>query len=201
MSSSDHAGAARKDAGLDAAKAAARKRAFAARREAYGQGLDARANAHLLAFLAPIRPRAVAGYMPIRTEISPLEAMDALHAGGVAVGVPVIEGAGRPLVFHLWSPEAEMVEGPFGARVPRQGEAMIPDVIIAPLVAFDARGFRLGYGGGFYDRTIAALREAGHDPLVVGFAYAAQELPEVPAGPTDMPLDAVVTERGVRRFG
>jgi 5-formyltetrahydrofolate cyclo-ligase len=82
--------------------------------------------------------------------------------------------------------------------IPEAGDWLDPDILIVPLVAFDGRLNRLGYGGGFYDRTLARLRAAG--PLrAIGFAYAAQELPGIPADATDQPLDAVVTERGVLR--
>jgi 5-formyltetrahydrofolate cyclo-ligase len=86
--------------------------------------------------------------------------------------------------------------GPLGIPVPRQGEWVVPEVLIVPLVAFDRRGYRLGYGGGYYDRTLAELRQAGR-VAAVGFAFAAQEVPEVPIGPHDAKLDAIVTEHGV----
>jgi 5-formyltetrahydrofolate cyclo-ligase len=93
-----------------------------------------------------------------------------------------------------------MVAGDFGALIPEEGPWIEPQVVIVPLLAFDARGYRLGYGGGFYDRTLAGLR-ARHAVLAVGFAFAAQEVDEVPIDLYDQPLDAVVTERGVIRFG
>ena len=92
-----------------------------------------------------------------------------------------------------------MVAGEFGAEIPEEGPWVEPDVLIVPLLAFDARGYRLGYGGGFYDRTLAGLR-ARHGVLAVGFAFAAQEVDVVPVDGFDQRLDAVVTEQGVRRF-
>ncbi len=183
-------------AGIEAAKAAARKTALAARRAAHGAGLDAAAQAHLAAALAPHAEASLAGYMAMRTEIDPLPVM-AAHRG--PVGVPVIPGPGRALVFHRWRPGAEMVAGPFGARVPLAAEPVVPRVLIVPLVGFDARGFRLGYGGGFYDRTLAGLRAAG-PVTAIGFAYAAQELDEVPTDAFDQRLDLIVTETGIRAF-
>jgi 5-formyltetrahydrofolate cyclo-ligase len=183
-------------AGIEAAKAEARKTAFAARRAAHGAGLDAAAQGHLMAALAPHAEAPLAGYMPIRTEIDPLPVMTA-HRG--PVGVPVILGPGRPLVFHAWRAGGAMVDGPFGARVPAAGAPMVPRVLIVPLVGFDARGYRLGYGGGFYDRTLAELRAAG--PVTsVGFAYDAQELPDLPIDAFDQRLDMIVTEKGIRRI-
>ncbi|MDJ0825118.1 MAG: 5-formyltetrahydrofolate cyclo-ligase [Rhodobacter sp.] len=182
---------------MSAEKAAARKAAFARRKAAHGQDLDAAAQTALRDALAPFAGRPLAGYMPIRTEIDPLPVM-AGWAG--PVGVPVIEGAGRPLVFHRWAPGCAMVEGPFGARVPAEPRPLVPRVLIVPLVAFDRGGCRLGYGGGFYDRTLERLRAAG-PVFAVGFAYAAQEAPSLSVEPTDQRLDAIVTEMGVVRLG
>ncbi|RVT86586.1 5-formyltetrahydrofolate cyclo-ligase [Rhodobacteraceae bacterium CCMM004] len=179
-----------------ALKAAARQAAFARRKAAHaalGAGAGAAA---LAAALAPWRGRPLAGYLPIRTEIDPRPAMaEAARHGPVAV--PVIEGPGKPLRFRRWTPEAALVEGPFGVAIPAEGPWIVPEVLIVPLLAFDARGWRLGYGGGYYDRTLAGLRAAG--PVhALGFAFAAQEVPHVPTDPTDAPLDGVVTERGPR---
>ena len=89
--------------------------------------------------------------------------------------------------------------GDFGALIPVEGAWVEPQVLIVPLVGFDARGYRLGYGGGFYDRTLEGLRARG-EVLAVGFAFAAQEMAEVPIEPTDQRLDVMVTETAVRRF-
>ena len=92
-----------------------------------------------------------------------------------------------------------MVDGPFGARVPAEAEEVVPEVLIVPLVAFDARGYRLGYGGGFYDRTLEGLR-AARKTVAIGYAFSAQAMDEVPLEPTDQRLDAMVTEAGVIWF-
>ncbi|MGR3757720.1 MAG: 5-formyltetrahydrofolate cyclo-ligase [Tranquillimonas sp.] len=179
---------------LAAVKAAARARALARRAEARRDAPADPAQA-LRGALVPHLGRPLAGYMAMRDEIDPISAMaQAAEAG--PVGVPVIEGRGRPLTFHRWRSDAPMRPGPFGARVPQEGEAMEPQVLIVPLLAFDRRGMRLGYGGGFYDRTLAALRARG-PVLAVGFAFAAQEVEAVPIEETDQPLDLIVTERGV----
>lgn len=179
-------------------KSALRKRMQAIRRAA-GETPDT--GARLAAQAAAIMPglargRMLAGYMPMRGEADPLPAM-AAHRGGVCV--PVIVARGAPLAFRAWTPDAAMVAGDFGALVPAEGAWCVPEVLIVPLLAFDARGMRLGYGGGFYDRTLAGLR-AGGAVLAVGLAFAAQEVPEVPTEPPDAPLDAVLTEAGLRRF-
>lgn len=179
------------------AKSAARKTAFAARKLAHGQAdtFTLAATGHLLAAVWPAQGRIIAGYMPIRTEISPLPAMAALHTSGARLCVPVIVGAGQPLTFREWTPEAPMVSGPFGAQVPAGGDWLTPDTLIVPLVAFDANLHRLGYGGGFYDRTLERLR-ATQPTRAIGFAYAAQGLRQIPQEPTDQPLDALITENG-----
>ena len=177
---------------LMAAKAAARKAAFAARAEAHAAG-QGNACAILQAVLAPHAGKVLAGYMPMRTEIDPLPAM-AAHDGPVCV--PVIMGKGQPLAFRAWTPQARMVPGPFGAQVPESGDWLTPQVLIVPLVAFDGQGGRLGYGGGFYDRTLEGLRAKG-DVLAIGFAFSAQHVGQLPLEPTDQRLDLMVTERGM----
>ena len=180
---------------VDDRKAAARKAAFAARKEAFARG-QGQAAELLADLLAAHRGRVLAGYMAMRTEIDPTAAM-AAHQG--PVGVPVILGAGQALRFREWSPGCAMMAGEFGALIPAEGVWLEPEVVIVPLVGFDARGYRLGYGGGFYDRTLAGLR-ARHDVMAVGFAFAAQELPEVPIDQYDQRLDVIVTEAGIRTF-
>lgn len=177
---------------LATVKAQARKAAFAVRAAAHAAGQGAACD-HLAAVLAAHRGKVLAGYMAMRSEIDPTAAM-AAHDGPVCV--PVIMGKGQPLAFRAWSPGGLMVDGLFGAQVPAEGAWHEPQVLIVPLVAFDARGFRLGYGGGFYDRTLERLRARG-PVLAVGFAFAAQQVAAVPLEPTDQPLDLIVTERGV----
>ena len=176
-------------------KAEARKTAFAARKQAFAAG-QGQAAALLADLLAGYGPKPLAGYMAMRTEIDPSAAM-AAHLG--PVGVPVIMGAGQPLKFREWTPGCALIEGEFGAKIPAEGAWIEPGILIVPMVAWDRRGFRLGYGGGFYDRTLEGLR-AKRPTIAIGFAFAAQELPEVPVEPVDQPLDALVTEQGVIRF-
>jgi 5-formyltetrahydrofolate cyclo-ligase len=176
-------------------KAQARSKAYARRAEAFAAG-QGQAAEILADFLAAHRGRTLSGYMPMRTEIDPLLAMTA-HQG--PVGVPVIVAKATPLRFREWSPGCRMVEGAFKAMIPEEGAWLEPEVLIVPMLAFDARGYRLGYGGGFYDRTLEGLRARG--PVVaVGFAFAAQEVDEVPTDAFDQRLDAVVTEKGVTVF-
>jgi 5-formyltetrahydrofolate cyclo-ligase len=181
-------------------KASLRQSAFAARQRAFDTraqtGAVAAATANLLARIGQADGLTVAGYMPMRTELDPLPAMTALHRMGARLCVPVIAGRGQPLGFREWTPEAPMVDGPFGARVPAGGDWLTPDTLIVPLVGFDAACNRLGYGGGYYDRTLARLKAA--KPIrAIGYAFAAQRLPAIPLEPTDVALDAIVTEDGV----
>ena len=175
--------------------ALARKMAFGVRKAAFeaGQGQAAELLADLLADHAG---KALSGYMPMRTEIDPLSAMVA-HQG--PVGVPVIMAKATPLRFREWGPGVAMVAGEFGAFIPAEGAWVEPQVLIVPLLAFDARGYRLGYGGGFYDRTLQGLR-AKRPTIAIGFAFAAQEVDEVPIDGFDQGLDAVVTEKEIRWF-
>lgn len=178
-------------------KAAARKAAFARRKEAFDAGFPAQ-SAYLSEVLAGYCGVPLAGYMPIRTEINPIPAMAEASAHG-PVGVPVIQATGQPLKFSRWEPEGELKDGPFGAKVPVVDDYFEPEILIVPLVGFDARGGRLGYGGGFYDRTLELLRSK-RATMAIGFAFDAQEAEELPLEPTDQPLDLMVTETGIREF-
>ncbi len=178
-------------------KAMARKAAFARRKAAFDASVPGAAGC-LSEILAGHRGVPMSGYMPIRTEIDPLPAMAEATAYG-PVGVPVIQAAGQPLKFSRWTPEGALKDGPFGAKVPEVDDYFDPEILIVPLVAFDAKGGRLGYGGGFYDRTLEGLR-AKRPTLAIGFAFDAQEAEGLPLEPTDQPLDMVVTERRVLTF-
>ena len=176
-------------------KAAARAAGFIARKAAYAAG-QGQAAELLADFLSEFKGKALSGYMAMRTEMDPMAAMMA-HQGPVCV--PVIVGKGQALKFREWTPGCAMEMGAFGAEIPADGAWIEPEVLIVPLIAFDDQGFRLGYGGGFYDRTLQALR-ARRATLAVGFGFAAQEMPQVPIDETDQKLDLMVTETGVRRF-
>ena len=179
-------------------KAECRRRAAARRKQAHDAAHGAGAALRDV-FLAAGFLRfgdTVSGYAPIRSEVDVMPLMTELAARGHRLCLPVIARPGRPLIFREWTPGCEMTEGPFGARVPARGERLEPTLLLVPLLAFDRRGYRLGYGGGFYDRTFERLRVSG-DVRAVGVAYSAQELETVPTEPTDQRLDAIVTESGV----
>ena len=182
---------------LDDQKKAARKVAFAARKTAFDAKRAGQASV-LSEFLAGHRGVPTAGYMPINTEISPLAAMAEQSAYG-DVGVPVILGAGQPLKFARWEPDMPLIAGEFGAQIPENPEFFTPELIILPLVAWDKSGNRLGYGGGFYDRTIEGLRENGA-VLAAGFAFDEQEQTGLPIEDTDQPLDLMITQSVIHSF-
>ncbi|MFT7594503.1 MAG: 5-formyltetrahydrofolate cyclo-ligase [Paracoccaceae bacterium] len=182
---------------LSAVKAAARAAGFVRRKAAHAAAYPGPAG-RLSEVLAGYRGVPLSGYMPIRTEIDPLPAMAEAAAHG-PVGVPVIIGAGQPLRFSQWEPGAVMKDGPFGALVPAEECYFDPEILIVPLVAFDATGGRLGYGGGFYDRTLERLRRT-RPTLAIGFAYDAQQADDLPLEATDQPLDMLVTETRVLSF-
>ncbi len=143
--------------------------------------------------------RSVAGYLPVRGEIDPLPLMHLLHGHEITLCLPVVTGPGQPLAFRPWRPGARLVRGAYGIMIPEEAEEVTPQALVTPLLAYDARGYRLGYGGGYYDRTIAELGARG--PLrTIGLAFAGQQVPEVPAGAHDMPLDAIATENGITGF-
>lgn len=179
---------------ITAAKAAARKAAFARRKPLF-EAATAAQSGYLSEVLAGYRGVPVSGFMPIRTEIDPMPAMAEATAHG-PVGVPVIMWPEHPLSFSRWTPDTAMVTGTFGAKIPEHNDFIEPEILIVPLLAFNRAGARLGYGGGFYDRTLEQLR-ARRATLAIGFAFAGQELEDLPLDDTDQPLDLIVTEMGV----
>jgi 5-formyltetrahydrofolate cyclo-ligase len=142
-----------------------------------------------------IRPgMVVSGFSPLKSEISPLQLLRRLADAGASLALPVVAGRGRPLIMRAWSFGAPLVSGVWGIREPPAGAPEVfPDILIVPLLAFDRRGHRIGYGAGYYDITIARLR-AMKPVIAIGIAFAAQEIAAVPATPRDARLDLVLTE-------
>ena len=182
---------------IDELKARLRRDATA-RRDALAPELRAAAAEAIAARPFPLPPGAVvAGFMPMRSEIDPLPLLHRFAAAGAALALPVVVERGRRLVMRSYSFGAPLVSGVWCIRQPpADAPEVVPDVLIVPLLAFDRRGHRLGYGVGYYDMTIAALR-ARKPVLAVGIAFAAQEVAEVPVAPHDARLDLVLTEREV----
>lgn len=179
-------------------KKAARTEALALRAKI--SPAEADAFAQRLARIGPELARAhnanaVSAFASIGDEIATGPMLAALHAAGFVVGLPITGKIGTPLSFRRWTPETRMVEGRMRIPEPPADAApVVPDVLFVPLAAFDRRGHRIGYGAGFYDRTLAALR-AEKDVVAIGVAYAGQEVLFVPNDDHDEPLDMIVTEK------
>ncbi|WIY52195.1 5-formyltetrahydrofolate cyclo-ligase [Devosia sp. YIM 151766] len=141
----------------------------------------------------------IAGYWRIRDELDCQPILVRLIDSGQQVVLPVVQGAEAPLDLRVWEADQPLYEAGFGTLAPSDlAPRAEPDLVLMPLLGFDDAGTRLGYGGGYYDRTLA---EIGKKPMLVGLAFAAQELPHIPRGDHDIPLDVVITEAGVRFFG
>ena len=136
----------------------------------------------------------VAGYWPIRSELSPLRLMEELARDHSATALPVTPGPGEVLRFREWRQGEALVDGLHGTREPdpKAAEA-VPEIVLVPLLAFDLRCHRLGYGGGYYDRTIAALRRRNPETRALGIAYIEQRVDRLPVEAHDAPLDAILT--------
>lgn len=135
-------------------------------------------------------------YWPIKGEPDLRPLMAELHRSGVTVALPLVETRAAPLAFRRWTPDTRMVRGDWNIPVPPpEAPAVTPDIALAPLVGWTADGFRLGYGGGYFDRTLAALRPK---PFVIGIGLEAAQLTTIYPQPHDIPLDLIVTENGLR---
>ena len=138
----------------------------------------------------------VAFCWPYRGEVDVRFALRTLRERGATAALPVVVDKGSPLQFRSWRPGVAMVGGALGIPAPRDTAVVVPDAALVPLVGFDDRGFRLGYGGGYFDRTLAALRPK---LLTVGVGYERTRLPTIHPQPHDIPMDFIVTEAGVRQ--
>jgi 5-formyltetrahydrofolate cyclo-ligase len=137
----------------------------------------------------------VSGFSPLKSEISPLPLLRRLADAGASLALPMVIGRGQPLVMRAWSFGAPLVSGVWGIREPpAHAPELNPDILIVPLLAFDRRGHRIGYGAGYYDMTIARLR-AMKPVTAIGIAFGSQEIAAVPTTPRDERLDLVLTER------
>ncbi|RIA55452.1 5-formyltetrahydrofolate cyclo-ligase [Dichotomicrobium thermohalophilum] len=153
-----------------------------------------------LSFLELPGPAVISGYYPFGDELDCLPLLRRLIDDGHSIGLPVTR-KGQPLIFRAWTPETQMVRGALGIPTPpEEAPELTPVVLLVPLAAFDERGYRIGYGGGFYDRTLAKLRAAG-PVTAVGVAFAEQRVDRVPNEPHDQPLDWMLMPEGAYRVG
>lgn len=142
----------------------------------------------------------VSGFSPMKSEINPVPLMRKLADAGAKLVLPVVAGRGKPLIMRAWAFGDAMVSGVWGIREPKADAPEVgPDILLVPLAAFDRRGHRIGYGAGYYDMTINRLR-AMKKVVAIGLAFAAQEIPAVPATERDARLDLVLTEREIIDF-
>ncbi|SFB53161.1 5-formyltetrahydrofolate cyclo-ligase [Rhizobium sp. NFR07] len=143
----------------------------------------------------------ISGFLPIRSEVDVRPLMELLGDRGARLCVPVVLDK-ETIVFREFLPNVELVGGVFGTVGPGPDAAQLePQIMLVPLAAFDARGHRIGYGGGYYDRAIHRLQQKGLNPRLIGIAFDCQEVASVPEEPHDIRLDAVLTESGLRPFG
>jgi 5-formyltetrahydrofolate cyclo-ligase len=178
----------------------ARKKATTLRRELNGLLGDSAAEA-LASHDFPVSPgnglKVLSAFFPYSSEIDTRPLLGRLAGEGWTTALPIVIAPGEPLIFRRWYPGEPTVPGMWGIPVPTERAPLVePDVLLVPMLAFDRKGYRLGYGGGFYDRTIAGLR-ARKTIVAIGVAYAGQEVDSVPRDAHDQPLDFVMTEREV----
>lgn len=166
---------------------------------ALGPGLNDDLVRHGTALLGDRPPGIVSAYYPMEGEIWPLRLMAALRAKGHSLALPVMQGKADPLLFRAWTPGDELIPGVWGIRQPaRSKPTVLPDILLVPLLAFDRRGWRLGYGGGYFDRTLRDLRRR-KAILAVGLGLDELEVDAVPHLDYDERLDWILTPSGVRQ--
>ncbi len=143
-------------------------------------------------------PSAVAAFWPMPDEPDLRPLLRQWHDAGLRVLLPVIKTAGAPLEFHRWQPDAPMLPGAYGIPAPAPGQPELPDLVLVPTLGYTRQADRLGYGGGYYDRTLAALRAQGHAHTSIGIAWTEGRIddPDYRAAPHDVRLDAVLTPAG-----
>ncbi len=151
----------------------------------------------MLAALGRRRPGVLAIYKALGAELDPRPLADTLAKTGWTIALPAVVAEAAPLAFRVWSPGQPLVHDLAGLPAPSAAaDDVSPDLVMVPLLAFDAAGGRLGQGGGHYDRTMAALRNRPSSPPFVGMAYSGQQVAALPREPHDQPLDGILTEAG-----
>lgn len=182
----------------------ARTSASRRRNEIHARMADAARTAlanNALEFLNLAPGSTVSGFLPFRSEVDVTGLLAVLADAGMITALPVVTGNHKPLQFRVWRQGDALESGAFGIDVPKSSAATVqPDVLLVPLLAFDKTGYRLGYGGGFYDRTIAELRQTG-GVISVGVAFSEQQVEHVVRGPYDQPVDWILTEQGALKCG
>ena len=156
------------------------------------------ADARITELVAPAFPilakLTIGFYWPFKGEVDPRVAVHRLRAAGARAALPVVVEKASPLGFRVWTPDCVTQPGVFGLPVPEDGAVVVPDAVLVPPVGFDGRGFRLGYGGGYFDRTLAALSP---QPIAIALAREANRIDTIHPLPHDVPMDFIVTENGI----
>lgn len=179
-----------------------RKKSSKIRKEIFEKedGMSARKVASQVIMLPELDTvKVISGYYPIKTEFDILVTLKALHVARFLIALPKIIKSDCPLEFRSWDMWTPLNDGPFGTKESVES-SIDPEVILLPMLAFDDKGARLGYGGGYYDRTLEALRKQNPNLIAIGIAYDDQRLDAIPVSPYDQPLDMVVTEKTTYRF-
>lgn len=156
--------------------------------------------AHLADLLRACRPRRLGFCWPIRNEFDCRPLIATLIAAGAKACLPRVMAPDTALAFCAWRPDSEMLVDRYGIHYPARCDPLVPDVLLMPVNAFDAAGYRLGYGGGYFDRTLAELAALSPRPLAIGVGFELARVPSIFPAAHDLPLDAVVTERGIQPF-
>ncbi|MDA8261118.1 MAG: 5-formyltetrahydrofolate cyclo-ligase [Betaproteobacteria bacterium] len=158
--------------------------------------LAARVEAHLTALLLPLAPQTLAFCAPVRGEFDVQPLASRLLERGWQAAMPIVVATDAPMAFRCWTPSCAMDQDRYGIPIPRAGETIVPDIVLLPLLAFDPQGFRLGYGGGYFDRTLAVMVPP---PRAIGVGFELGRVPDIRPQAHDIRLDAIVTEAGVSR--
>lgn len=179
-----------------------RRRELLARREAMPleerRAGDARIGELLLAGFPMLAEMTIGFYWPIRGEVDPRIALHRLRERGARTALPVVVAKGQPLRFLEWRPDTPTAPGPMGLPIPQGSEVLVPGAVLAPPVGFGSRGYRLGYGAGFFDRTLAAAHPR---PLALGLARASNRMETIYPQHWDIPMDFIITEEGIHVAG
>jgi 5-formyltetrahydrofolate cyclo-ligase len=189
---------------MEEVKQAARKQAGKIRNQLHAESAES-APLMLTRLAFPILPSAglssVSGFFPYKSEIDTRPLLGQLAGEGWTTALPIVIGNGEPLIFRRWYPGQPTTPGMWHIPQPTEDSPLIePDVLLVPMLAFDRKGYRLGYGGGFYDRTLELLR-AKKPVTAIGLAYAGQEVDSVPRDAHDQPLDFIMTEKEIITCG
>jgi len=186
---------------IDALKMLARKKAKKVRAQAVNNLAADAINRHVLQFIEQSQKKSVSAYLAIGGEVDASVLMHGLYDKNFTVCLPVVTEIDSPLVFRYWQPGCVLEKGPFSTKHPgMENPAIDPEIMLLPMLAYDDFGNRLGWGGGYFDRTLKQCRENGRSVITVGLAYAAQQCDQLPVDEFDQALDGVITENGMMWF-